>query len=238
MVVFYLFPQKRGREKMEKLPSVRALIGAIIVVFLLEVFATFYHEVTKLEFHSDVSTMGSYLRASSIVQNEILENVDETKEGFSETESLTTPVALEVVVPIVYDGMTLEELGSKLNRSMKSTLEGYGERFASLAITYGVDPYVGLAIAVHETGCYFGVCSTLASQCNNIGGMKGGPSCGGGSYQRFATLDEGIEAFIKNLSKNYYQMGLTTVEQIGKKYAEGNTWATKVNNYILKIKAN
>ena len=114
--------------------------------------------------------------------------------------------------------MTLEELGSKLNRSMKSTLEGYGERFASLAITYGVDPYVALAIAFHETGCYFGVCSTLASQCNNIGGMKGGPSCGGGSYQRFATLDEGIEAFIKNLSKNYYQMGLTTVEQIGKKY--------------------
>lgn len=238
MLVFYLFPQKRGREKMEKLPSVKALVGAIIAVFLLEVFATFYHEVTKLEFHSDVSTMGSYLRASSIVQNEILENVEETKEGFYETNNTVTPVANEVIVPIVYDGMTLEELGSKLNRSMKSTLEGYGYQFANLAITYGVDPYVALAITLLETGCYHGVCSTLTSQCNNVGGMKGNPGCGGGSYQRFDTLESGMEAFIQNLSKNYYQRGLTTVEQIGKKYAESNTWSTKVNDYILKIKAN
>lgn len=223
---------------MEKLPSIRALCGAIIVVFLLEMFATFYHEVTRLEFHSDVSTMGSYLRASSIIQNEVLTNVENVKEDLSETGDFVVPVANEVIVPIVYDGMTMEELGAKLNRSMKSTLSGHGKRFAELSIAYGVDPYVALAIVFHETGCYFGTCSTLASQCNNIGGMKGGPSCGGGSYQRFSTLDEGIEAFIKNLSKNYYQMGLTTVEQIGKKYAEGNTWATKVNNYILKIKAN
>lgn len=220
---------------MEKLPSIRALCGAIIVVFFFQIFVSFYHDVTKLEFHSDVSTMGSYLRASSV-------NISDTKnaEILKEEEAsfLGVPVANEVVPAIVYDGMTMEELSEKLDRSLKSTLSGYGSTFANFSIQYGVDPYIALAITLLETGCYHGVCSTLTSQCNNVGGMKGSPGCGGGAYQRFSTLDAGIEAFIQNLSKNYYQVGLTTVEQIGKKYAESKTWSTKVNDYILKIKAN
>lgn len=218
---------------MEKLPSVRALVGAVIAIFLFQVIASFYHEAVRIEFQSDVSTMGSYLRASSIAIHE--EDVTNNLEKETKTEVLGVPMAQEA---IVYDGMTLQELGAKLNRSLKSTLSGYGYEFAELSLEYGVDPYVALAIVLHETGCYYGECSTLARECNNIGGMKGNPGCGGGSYQRFSTLEEGMEAFIKNLSKNYYQVGLTTVEQIGKKYAEGNTWSTKVNNYILKIKAN
>lgn len=218
---------------MEKLPSVRALVGAVIVVFFFQIFTSFYHEVTKLEFHSDVSTMGSYLRASSMLQNDELIEMKEEN-----TEVLGMPVAQEVIPVIVYDGMTLEELGAKLDRSLKSTLSGYGKQFAELSMKYEVDPYVALAIVLHETGCNQGKCSTLTSQCNNIGGMKGNPGCGGGSYQRFSTLEEGMEAFIQNLSKNYYQVGLTTVEQIGKKYAEGKTWSTKVKSYINKIKAN
>jgi len=220
---------------MEKLPSVKALCGAIIVVFCLQMFSSFYQEVTKLEFHSDVSTMGSYLRASSVILDEMNE---ENEMQTDETENLGLPLANEVVPVIVYDNMTMEELGAKLDRSLKSTLSGYGLAFANLSIQYGVDPYVAVAISLLETGCYHGVCSALTSQCNNVGGMKGSPGCGGGSYERFETLESGIEAFILNLSKNYYQVGLTTVEQIGKKYAESNTWSTKVNNYISKIKAN
>ena len=222
---------------MEKLPSVRALLGAIIVVFLLEVFATFYHEVTKLEFHSDVSTMGSYLRTRSFFQNDIKKQ-SEQKEVEVIQSVLEVPMSLEVVSNIVYDGMTKEELGAKLNRSLKSTLSGYGDKFADLSLEYGVDPYVAVAIVLLETGCNSGRCSSLVRTCNNVGGMKGSPGCGGGSYERFSSIDEGIEAFIKNLSLNYYQRGLTTVELIGKKYAESNTWATKVNKYISKIKAN
>lgn len=219
---------------MEKLPSVRALLGAVIVVFFFQIFVSFYHEVTKLEFHSDVSTLGSYLRASSVILNDLDQNLEEE----NETIVSSVPIANEVVRIEVYDGMTQEELGAKLNRSLKSTLAGHGQQFADLSMQYGVDPYIAIAIVLHETGCYFGSCSTLTSQCNNVGGMKGSPSCGSGGYQRFSTLDEGIEAFIRNLSKNYYQKGLTTVEQIGKKYAEGNTWSTRVNEYISKIKAN
>lgn len=216
---------------MEKLPSVRALCGAIIVVLFFQFFIHSYKEVTKLEVHSDINTMGSYIRTSTL--KEEIENWEEESQ-----ENNIVPLANEVIPPVVYDGLTLQELGAKLNRSLKSTLSGYGEQFANLALQYEVDPYVALAIVLHETGCYHGVCSTLTSECNNIGGMKGSPGCGGGSFARFSTLEEGMKAFIVNLSKNYYQVGLTSVEQIGTKYAEGNTWATKVNDYILKIKAN
>lgn len=226
---------------MEKLPSVRALIGAVIVIFSFVVFGIFYQTIAKFSVRSDVSILGSYLRAGSRFQTNLMKK--STNQQFEEQieviESvLETPKALEVVPTIVYEGMTLEELGKKLDRSLKSTLSGYGAKFAELSTSYGVDPYVAIAIVLLETGCYSGKCSTLTSQCNNVGGMKGSPGCGGGAYKRFSTLDEGIEAFIKNLSRNYYGKGLTTVEQIGKKYAESNTWSTKVNNYILKIKAN
>lgn len=217
---------------MKKLPSVRALCGAVIVIlFVFGLFCSM-RGVSQLEFHNDVNRMGSVLRAS---QSET-EEISQTKEKKTE-KLLEVPLAYEVIPQIVYDGMTLEELGAKLNRSLKSTLSGYGEYFASMSLDYQVDPYVALAIVLLETGCYDGTCSALASACHNFGGMKGSSRCGG-AYQSFATTEEGLEAFIKNLSENYYQVGLTSVEQIGKKYAESNTWATKVNNYILKIKAN
>lgn len=143
---------------------------------------------------------------------------------------------VEEVPEIVYDGMTLDELGNKLEKNLKSTLKGYGHIFAEYAIKYEVDPYLSLAIVLHETGCASGKCSTLARKCNNIGGMKGSPGCGGGAYKKFKTLDAGIEAFFKNLSKNYYQKGLTTPEKIGKKYAQSQTWASRVKYYINTIK--
>lgn len=221
---------------MKKLPSIKALSRAIVVVVFVFGIVTCFRGYLQLEFHNEVNHMGSYLRAN---KNQLEEPLEEDGHKVSETQKLLeVPLAYEVVPEIVYDGMTLEELGEKLERSLKSTLIGYGQTFASFAIEYQVDPYIALAIVFLETGCYSGTCSALASQCNNFGGMKGGPGCGGKSYQRFATPEEGLRAFIENLSINYYQKGLTSVEQIGKKYAESNTWATKVNNYILKIKAN
>ena len=137
---------------------------------------------------------------------------------------------------IVYDGMTLNELAAKLDRNLYSTLSGYGMVFAELSVKYDVDPYMALAIVLHETGCASGTCSYMARVCNNIGGMKGSGACAGGAYAKFSTLDAGIEAFFSNLSRNYYRKGLTTPESIGRKYAESTTWPTKVRYYIGKIK--
>ena len=137
---------------------------------------------------------------------------------------------------IVYDGMTIDELGDKLNRSMTSTLSGYGKFFASYCLEKGVDPYVALSIALLETGCKWD-CSKLTKQCNNIGGQKGSPSCNGGSYQAFPTLEDGIRGFIDNLANNYYAKGLNTPELMNSKYAESGAWAMKVNNYMNQVRA-
>lgn len=141
------------------------------------------------------------------------------------------------VVEKVYDNMTMEDLSDKLNRSLNSTLAGTGNLFAKYSIQYGVDPYLAVAITLHETGCKWN-CSTLVKQCNNVGGQKGSPGCGGGSYKAFPTLEAGIEGFIANIYNNYYKYGLNTPELMNSKYAESTTWATKVNSYISSIKAN
>lgn len=136
----------------------------------------------------------------------------------------------------VYDHLTIEELADKLNRNLGNDyIAGKGMLIASYCIEKGVDPYIAVAIMLHETGCS-SRCSNLARSCNNVGGQKGAPGCGGGSYKAFATLDEGIKGFIDNLYRNYYAYGLNTVEAIGPKYAEGSTWVSKINWYVNKIR--
>ena len=137
---------------------------------------------------------------------------------------------------IVYDGLTLTELSEKLDRSLNSSIAGTGNLFASHSIELGLDPYLAVAIVLHETGCSWD-CSELVKQCYNVGGQKGAPGCWGGSYQAFNSLEEGITSYLDNLYYNYYALGLTTPETINPKYAESQAWASKINWYIEKIKA-
>ena len=158
--------------------------------------------------------------------NEPLANAESNK-----TET-TTPTVSE---PTVSDDVNLAELSAKLDKSLKSNLSGTGIYFAKYSSEMGIDPYLAVAIVLHETGCSW-TCSKLVRECNNVGGMKGSPSCGGGSYKAFDTLEEGIYGFMNNLKVGYYDKGLTTPEDIGKKYAGSDTWASKINYYIEKIK--
>lgn len=137
---------------------------------------------------------------------------------------------------IVYDGLTMDELAEKLDRSLKNELHGYGRLYAEYSLANGVDPYIAVAISLHETGCN-GHCSNLMLSCNNVGGQKGSPTCGSYGYRGFDTLEDGIKGFIDNLSKNYFGMGLNTPELMNHKYAGSTTWASKVNYYIETIKA-
>lgn len=132
--------------------------------------------------------------------------------------------------PIVYDGMTMDELIDKLNRSLKSTLSNTGSIFAQDAINLGIDPYLAVAIVLHETGCNYS-CSKLVKENYNVGGMKSGSS-----YLKFNSIEEGIHSFMNNLNKKYVSLGLDTAEKMNSKYAASTTWSTKVNNYIQKIR--
>lgn len=168
-------------------------------------------------------------------EKNISEEVEETKPEEDVEEVETTSV--EVADPIVYDNMTLTQLAEKLDRSLNSTIAGKGYLFASRSLELGIDPYLAVAIVLHETGCKW-ECSQLVKECNNVGGQKGGPTCGSGSYKYFATLDEGINGFLDNLYKNYYVQGLTTPELMNPKYAASTAWAGKIYQYMEEIKAN
>ena len=183
---------------------------------------------TKLWIISITSIFAILISGFIIKSNQV-----QALENKEEVAIVTEPIVID---PIVYDGMTLTELGAKLDKSLNSSLSGYGYLYASYSLEVGVDPYLAVAISLHETGCS-GECSNLVKKCNNVGGQKGKPSCNGGSYKKYNTLEEGIKGFIDNLYKGYISKGLVTPEQIGPRYAASTTWATKVNSFIAKIEA-
>lgn len=193
-----------------------------------------------------VSLIAVQVNKSNIIEQKYLEKandqtvvqkLEETKTDNNVIEEKVDAVLLstekEIVRDEVYDGMTIEELASKLDRSLNSTISGKGTLIATHSIELGLDPYLVTGIMLLETGCKWD-CSYLVKQCNNVGGQKGS---GCGSYAAYPTLDEGIIGYIDNLYYNYYSKGLTTPELMNSKYAASDTWATKVNNYIEQIKA-
>ena len=153
-------------------------------------------------------------------------------EGDLVSGELTSKVIIEPKKEIVYDGLTMEELIDKLNNILSSNLTGTGEYYAKYSVELGVDPYLAVAISMHETGCTWN-CSYLARVCNNVGGQKG---TGCGEYKAYDTLEEGIYGFILNIKNKYVDYGLLTAEEMNPKYAEDPMWASKVNKYIDKIK--
>lgn len=162
-----------------------------------------------------------------LVSVDLISNEEEQKQEEITVEEPTEPERIEV-----YYNLTIEELSDKLNRVLSSDLSGKGESFAKYSIDLGVDPYLAVAIAMHETGCTWN-CSHITKSCNNVGGQKGD---GCGAYKAYDTLEEGIYGFISNIKVNYVDYGLTTAETMNPKYAEDTEWSSKVNKYIEKIK--
>lgn len=161
-----------------------------------------------------------------------------TKKKSSSNSLLLTEIKMEtanasLLRQEVYEGMTLDELAEKLNRTLKNEIAGQGYTIANKCIELGVDPYIATAIIMHETGCGQSQCSNIARNCYNFGGQKG---YGCGAYKRYNSIEEGLEGMITNLYKNYYAHGLNTVESIGPRYAESNTWVGKINWYVNKIR--
>lgn len=96
---------------------------------------------------------------------------EETKEEFVDSISELSKENNVTKRVIVYDGMTMSELAEKLNRSLKSTIAGKGDIFASYSLERGVDPYLAVSIMLLETGCNWS-CSSLMRKCNNVGGSE------------------------------------------------------------------
>lgn len=101
---------------------------------------------------------------------------------------------------------------------------------------------MAIAISKWETGNYT---SYAFKSLNNVGGMmywNGSKSV----LQSFSSIDEGIEKYLNNLEKNYYNLGLDTLEEIQPKYCPigadndpnnlNQYWLDGVLNIYNKIK--
>lgn len=171
---------------------------------------------------------------SSILYRDIKENSNDEMIANIETTTSSETTTTTTTRKVVWDNLTEEELTVKLNKNLYSELAGTGSYFARYTAETGLDPYLAVSIVNLETGCKWG-CSYLARECNNIGGIKGGPSCNGGSYKRYNSLEEGINSYLDLIYYNYYSIGLDDAYKMNSKYAESSTWAFKVNNYYEEI---
>lgn len=202
-----------------------ALIRASMASILTLGFASSLYYYNELNNKNEI-VLAQELYNPTVYKEEVVD-LDLTSE--EETIQEIVPERIEV-----YNNLTMEELTEKLNRTLSSDLSGKGEIFAKYSVELGVDPYLAVAIAMHETGCTWD-CSYLAKTCNNVGGQKG---TGCGEYQAFDTLEDGIYGFILNIKNKYVDYGLMTAEEMNPKYAEDPNWSSKVNKYIEKIKNN
>lgn len=210
---------------LEKLRKKLVILFILVVIYMVSFVA-----YSKLNFFDSELKNQEKLKPNEEAKNIISILVKDLDETASQV------VYDNTIGKIVWDGLTMGELVDKLNRTLNSTLAGKGEIFATHALELGMDPYLAVAIVMEETGCKW-ECSYLVRACNNVGGQKGSPSCNGGSYKAYNSLDEGIIGYLDNLYYNYYAYGLTTAEAMNPKYAENPAWSANVNAYIERIKA-
>ncbi len=96
----------------------------------------------------------------------------------------------------------------------QGVLADKGAFIEEVCAKYGVDPYLATSIMVNETG--WGTSNAIKNH-NNPGGYMDSAT-NWSTIKTFDTLEDGIEAVVKNLSKNYLNQGRTTIASIGDKY--------------------
>jgi murein DD-endopeptidase MepM/ murein hydrolase activator NlpD len=97
--------------------------------------------------------------------------------------------------------------------SNAGSFTGKSKEFLNAAKTANIDPVLLSAIAFHETGRGS---SNMVKSRNNPGGLYNSRK---GEFFTYKTLSDGITAMALNLSDNYIEKGLFTLDAIGAKYA-------------------
>ena len=98
-------------------------------------------------------------------------------------------------------------------------------KIKEVAIREGISDWkIPVAIARHECGYKDNqYLSNAFKNKNNVGGMMYYDTTTKSSYlMSFDTIDSGVEAFVSNLKRNYFNLGLDTIEKIQPKYAPVN----------------
>ncbi|NYE06757.1 hypothetical protein F4694_003537 [Bacillus niacini] len=127
----------------------------------------------------------------------------------------------------------------KINQVLDRKLTGMGEAIVRAGQKHNIDPALLAAVAIHETG---NGTSKAANEKNNVAGMMGK-----NGLKSYASVEESIMDMARNLSKNYLGEGLSSISQIGAKYAPigaandptnlNNHWVTGVTRFLNQLKA-
>lgn len=158
-----------------------------------------------------------------IQKPEFLERIDDISEELIKDK--THPSVNEVQKEIA-----LEEAKKKKaeNNVMKNgTIE---EKILFMSKKYGINGKIAVAISRLETGHWK---SNPFKKYNNVGGMKYR-----GKIMKFDSLNEGIERFVKNLKKNYFDQGLNTPAKMQKKYCPPNSDWDEMVVKIMEMRMN
>lgn len=141
------------------------------------------------------------------------------------------PAVLAIQSAAVQDQITAVQADERVIKLTKyleskdSILAPYAADFVASADRYGLDWKFLVAISGDESG--------FAKQY--VGGSYNAWGWGGG-YLNLASWPNAIEVISKALKENYREKwGASSVEQVGKIWAEDPFWATKVKMYLNQI---
>ncbi len=120
------------------------------------------------------------------------------------------------------------------NEKHKNPLNDKAVIFDKRAKEYGVDPYVLMGIAMHESGRGTSDATKLR---HNVGGiMKNG------SLKKFPNIDKCVEEMAQTVSKHHHKSRLRTVKELAEAgYCGENEkaeWISNVMDYIRELRNN
>jgi hypothetical protein len=147
-----------------------------------------------------------------------LPNADEL-EALINTKSVEKAIAELPVMKTVEEKQKVEEKEEVRELSIEEQIRNSCKR-------YGVPYDLTLAIARLETGWFQSYAYVYK---NNPGGLSVNEV-----PIAFGSIEEGVDAFVGNLSRNYFAVGLDTPELIGQKYCPVNPeWSTMVRELMM-----
>ena len=180
---------RKSYKRKKEINKVWVKVKKVLIIFFIGFMCGLIY--SNLFIHSDL-----------IAKAETSENKETIQIDQEEEKSLKTQKNTE-----------LESLEKTEELSNECTLDEVSCKIKKVAQDYDVDWRLAVAISMHETWDYT---SYIFKHQNNVGGMWNGTK---GEFYSYNTLDEGIEAYISNLKRNYYDEGRTTIETIQPKYA-------------------
>lgn len=147
-----------------------------------------------------------------------LPNADEL-EALINTKSVEKAIAELPVMKTVEEKQKVEEKEEVRELSIEELIQNSCER-------YGVPYDLTLAIARLETGWFRSYAYVYK---NNPGGLSVNEV-----PIAFGSIEEGVDAFVGNLSRNYFAVGLDSPELIGQKYCPVNPeWSAMVRELMM-----